>query len=75
MQIESIASSIAASSPTGTLAALTQVTANGKPQTAVVERTSSGYEAYLPDQPGPVANGSSIQVAELRLNSTVAFQA
>ncbi len=75
MQIESIASSSAASSPTATLAAITQVSANGKPQTAVVERTSSGYEAYLPDQPGPVATGSSIAVAESRLNSTVEFQA
>jgi len=75
MQIDSIASSIASDSLTGTLAALTQVTANGRAQTAVVERTSSGYEAYLPDQPGPVASGSSIELAESRLSSTVQFQA
>ena len=75
MQIDSIASSIASNSLTETLAALTQVTANGKAQTAVVERTSSGYEAYLPDQPGPEASGSSIAIAEARLNSTVQFQA
>ena len=75
MQIESIASIVASGALTGTLAATTQITANGKAQAAVVERTSSGYEAYLPDQIGPVASGSSIAIAESRLNSTVQFQA
>ncbi len=75
MQAGSINSITAISELTGTLAAVTQVTANGRTQTAVVERTSSGYEAYLPDEPGPVATGSSVSVAELRLDSTVQFQA
>jgi hypothetical protein len=75
MQIESIASIIASTPPTGTLAATIQVVANGKPQAAVVEYAAGGYEAYLPDSPGPVANGSSIAVAESRLDSTVQFQA
>ncbi len=75
MQVDSIASSIVSHSLTGTLAALVQVTADGKEQTAVVERTASGYEAYVPNRPGPVATGSSISVAELRLDSTVQFQA
>ncbi len=75
MQIESLASIIAASnSQNGTLAALTHVTANGKAQSAVVERTDGGYEAYLPQNPGPVASGSSIELAESRLDSTVQFQ-
>ena len=75
MQIESIASIAAGGAPAGTLAATTQITADGKAQVAVVERTSSGYEAYLPDQIGPVASGSSIAIAESRLSSTVQFQA
>jgi hypothetical protein len=75
MQAASINFNAASTVPTESLAALTQVTANGKSQTAVVERTSSGYEAYLPDEPGPVATGSSIDIAELRLGSTVQFQA
>lgn len=75
MQIDSIGSSIAGNSLTGTLAAVIQVTANGKPQAAVVERTSGGYEAYLADRIGPVATGSSIALAESRLDSTVQFQA
>jgi hypothetical protein len=75
MQIESIASIVASHTLTGTLAATTQVIANGKPHAAVVERTSGGYEAYLPEQIGPVASGSSIAVAESRLDSTVEFQA
>jgi hypothetical protein len=75
MQIESIASIVASGALTGTLAATTQITADGKAQVAVVERTSNGYEAYLPDQPGPVASGSSIAIAESRLSSTVQFQA
>jgi predicted lipoprotein len=75
MQIDSIASIIASNPPTGTLAATTQVVANGKPQAAVVEYTSGGYEAYVPDQIGPVATGSTITVAESRLDSTVQFQA
>lgn len=76
MQIDSIASTIASSSLNGSsLAALTQVTSNGKAQSAVVEHTSGGYEAYLPDEPGPVASGPSIAIAESRLSSTVQFQA
>jgi hypothetical protein len=75
MQAAAINSTAAISELTGTLAAITQVTTNGRSQTAVVERTSSGYEAYVPDQPGPVATGSSIDIAELRLDSTVQFQA
>jgi hypothetical protein len=75
MQMDSIASIISSTPPTGTLAATTQVVANGRPQAAVVEYTSSGYEAYVPDQIGPVASGSSIAVAESRLDSTVQFQA
>jgi hypothetical protein len=75
MQIDSIASGAPSSSLTGTLTALTRVNADGTPQTAVVERTSSGYEAYVPDRPGPVATASSVDVAELRLSSTVQFQA
>jgi hypothetical protein len=75
MQIESIASIAAGNALIGTLAATMQITANGKSQAAVVERTSNGYEAYLPDQPGPVASGSSIAIAESRLSSTVQFQA
>ena len=75
MQIDSIASMIASTPQAGTLAAITQVVANGKPQAAVVEYTSGGYEAYVPEQIGPVATGSSIAVAESRLDSTVQFQA
>ena len=75
MQIESTTSITATTSPTGTLAATTQVTANGKAKAAVVERTSTGYEAYLSGQIGPVASGSSIDIAESRLSSTVQFQA
>jgi hypothetical protein len=75
MQIESIASMIANTPPTGTLAATTHVVANGKPQAAVVEYASGGYEAYVPDQIGLVASGSSIAGAESRLDSTVQFQA
>jgi predicted lipoprotein len=75
MQIDSIASIIASTPPTGTLAATTQVVSNGKPQAAVVEYAAGGYEAYVPDQIGPVATGSSIAVAESRLDSTVQFQA
>lgn len=75
MQIESTVSIIASTPPPGTLAATTQVVTNGKPQTAVVEYASVGYEAYLPGQIGPVATGSSITAAESRLDSTVQFQA
>jgi hypothetical protein len=75
MQIENVTSIIATTSPTGTLAATTQITTNGKAQAAVVERTSGGYEAYLPGQIGPIASGSSIEIAESRLSSTVQFQA
>jgi hypothetical protein len=78
MQIESIASIIATRiPPAGTLAATTQVVADGKPQAAVVEYSSDGYEAYVPDRIGPEAeaSGSSIAVAESRLDSTVQFQA
>jgi len=75
MQIDSISSIIASIPPSGTLAATTQVITNGKPQSAVVEKTSGGYEAYVPDQIGPTATGSSIAVAESRLDSTVQFQA
>lgn len=74
MQIEGIASIVASTHSAGTLAATTQVIANGKPQAAVVEYASDGYEAYVPDQIGPVASGSSIAVAESRLDSTVQFQ-
>jgi hypothetical protein len=75
MQIESIVSNAANNSLMGTLAAIAQITSNGKAQTAVVEHTASGYEAYLPDQIGPVASGPSIEIAESRLSSTVQFQA
>ena len=74
MQIESIASIAASAAQTGSLAT-TQVTTNGKAHAAVVERTSGGYEAYLPEQIGPVASGPSIDIAESRLDSTVQFQA
>src|SRR5271170_3753465 len=75
MQAATIYSTAVISELTGTLAANTQVTANGRAQTAVVERTSSAYEAYVPDQPGPVATGSSLNRADLRLGSHVQFQA
>jgi hypothetical protein len=75
MQIDSIASTLASTIQTGSFAVLTQVTANGKAQSAVVEHTAAGYEAYLSDQPGPVATGSSIAIAESRLDSSVQFQA
>ena len=75
MQIDSVASIIASNTLIGTLAATTQVTANGKAQEAVVERVAGGYEAYVPDHIGPVATGSSIAAAEARLDSTVQFQA
>jgi predicted lipoprotein len=75
MQIDTIAQIIANIPPKGTLEATTHVVANGKAQGAVVEYDSGGYEAYVPDQIGPVATGSSIEVAESRLDSTVEFQA
>ena len=75
MQIESIASIVASNSQAGTLAATAHVNTNGKSQAAVVEYTSSGYEAYLPSHIGPEATGPSIDVAEARLDSTVQFQA
>jgi hypothetical protein len=75
MQIESIIASVASSVLAAVPAAVTQITTNGNAQTAVVEQTASGYEAYVPNQPGPVATGPSIELAESRLNSTVQFQA
>jgi hypothetical protein len=43
---------------------------------AVVQQTSSGYEAYVPGTPpGPKTNGPSVELAESYLNSTVQFQA
>jgi hypothetical protein len=77
MQIESIVPSVPNHFFSPPPAAVTQVTANGKAQTAIVEQTLSGYEAYVPNQPGPQATGPSVALAESRLylNSTVAFQA
>ena len=75
MQIDSIATSFATSATSSSLAAGTRVTSNGKDQSAVVEQTSAGYEAYIPAPPGPVVTGSSIEDVEYRLNSTVQFQA
>jgi hypothetical protein len=75
MQIESIIATLQSSILTAVPAAVTQITADGKAQTAIVEQTIGGYEAYVPNQPGPVATGPSVELAESRLNSTVQFQA
>jgi len=74
MQIESIAATIASTALT-TTAAHTSATPANSSESAVVEQTSAGYEAYVPAPPGPVVTGSSIEDVEFRLNSTVQFQA
>jgi hypothetical protein len=74
MQIDNIASAIASTTLTATLAVSTQVDTHGK--AAVVEHTVAGYEAYVPGgQLGPPATGPTVDLAESRLNSTVQFQA
>jgi hypothetical protein len=77
MQIESIVPSVPTNLFSAAPAAVTQVTANGKAQTAIVEQTESGYEAYVQNQPGLPVTGPSVALAEARLNanSTVEFQA
>ncbi|AXC14304.1 hypothetical protein ACPOL_5046 [Acidisarcina polymorpha] len=74
MQIESIASSITGTAAIST-AARGSASAGSTAQNAIVEQTSSGYEAYVAAPPGPVVTGSSIEAVELRLNSTIQFQA
>jgi len=79
MQIESIAATIASTALTTTAAHTTAAHTTASPansaESAVVEQTSAGYEAYVPAPPGPVVTGSSIEDVEFRLNSTVQFQA
>ncbi len=77
MQIESIVPAVPGNLFSAAPVAVAHVTANGKAQTAIVEQTLSGYEAHLPNQPGPYATGPSAALAEARLalNSTVQFQA
>lgn len=75
MQIESIIASVASNIIAAAPAAVTQVTTKGGAQTAIVEQTTGGYEAFVPNQPGPIATGPSVALAESRLDSTVQFQA
>jgi hypothetical protein len=74
MQIESIASTVASTAVTS-IAARGGTTSNSDGESAVVERTSAGYEAYVAAPPGPIVTGSSIEDVEFRLHSTVQFQA
>jgi hypothetical protein len=76
MQIESLIAAVASNILAAAPAAVTQVTTNGRAQTAIVEQTNGGYEAFVPNQPGPVATGPSVELAESRLDftSTMQFQ-
>jgi hypothetical protein len=74
MQIESIAATIASTAVSATAARGSASPSNGA-ENAVVEQTSSGYEAYVAAPPGPIVTGSSIEDVEFRLNSTIQFQA
>jgi len=76
MQIESVVPSVPSHYSSAAPSAVTHVTANGKAQTAIVEQTGSGYEAYVSPPTGPAVTGPSVALAESNLNtsSTVNLQ-
>lgn len=39
----------------------------------VIEKAESNYSAYVPDLPGCVATGSTIEEAELQIREAIAF--
>ncbi len=41
--------------------------------TVVIERTDNGYSAYLPDVPGCVAAGDSLQEVETMIRDALVF--
>jgi len=67
MQIESIVPSVPSHFASPLPVAVAHVTAHGKAQTAIVEQTAGGYEAYVSPPTGPAVTGPSVELAESRL--------
>jgi len=77
MQIETVLPSVATHSNPSLPAAVAHLTSHGQAQTAIVEQTQNGYEAYVSPPTGPAATGPSVALAESNLDtsSSVDFQA
>jgi len=70
MQIDSVLPSVSSHSTPPLPAAVAHVTANGKAQTAIVEQTQNGYEAYVSPPTGPAVTGSTVAIAESNLDTS-----